>query len=261
MDFTLKQYIQLIQNLQNVGFHFQTFADYISQNENKCIILRHDVDDKPKNSLRFAYIQSEFKIKGTYYFRIISKSFDRRIIEKIASMGHEIGYHYETMDACNGNIDSAYNEFCINLETFRKVAEIRTISMHGSPLSKYDNRAIWEKYDYKSLGIIGEPYFDLDFNQILYITDTGRRWNGNLFNVRDKAIRSNPIINPEFLKLNLKTTSDIISSIRSNSFPNQSMMNFHPQRWSDRTIPWIHELIMQNSKNMIKYYLIRMRDK
>ena len=37
---------------------------------------------------------------------------------------------------------------------------------------------IWSKYNYRKLGIIGEPYFDMDFDQFFYLTVTGRRWNG-----------------------------------------------------------------------------------
>ena len=59
--------------------------------------------------------------------------------------------------------------------------------MHGSPLSKFDNRKLWEKYDYKEYGIIGEPYFDVDFSGVLYFTDTVRRWDGFDFSVRDKV--------------------------------------------------------------------------
>ena len=62
--------------------------------------------------------------------------------------------------------------------------------MHGSPLSRYDNRKLWEKYDYREFGIIGEPYFDIDFNKVLYLTDTGRRWDGEAVSVRDKAVGS-----------------------------------------------------------------------
>ena len=57
---------------------------------------------------------------------------------------------------------------------------------HGSPRSRWDNQKIWQKYDYKKLGIIGEPYFDIDYNQVFYLTDTGRRWDGWKVSVRDK---------------------------------------------------------------------------
>jgi hypothetical protein len=146
------------------------------------------VDARPKNSLCFAQIQADLGIKGTYYFRMVPQSYDEAIIREIANLGHEIGYHYETMDTCKGDVDKAYDEFCRNLEHFRKITEIKTISMHGSPMSKFDNRDIWLKYDYKRLGIIAEPYFDINFNELYYITDTGRRWDGDMFNVRDKPM-------------------------------------------------------------------------
>jgi hypothetical protein len=38
--------------------------------------------------------------------------------------------------------------------------------MHGSPRSKYDNKDVWKKYDYKKYEIKIEPYFDIDFNQM-----------------------------------------------------------------------------------------------
>jgi len=36
-------------------------------------------------------------------------------------------------------------------------------------------------------GIIAEPYFDMDFKEVLYLTDTGRRWDGDRVSVRDKV--------------------------------------------------------------------------
>jgi len=59
--------------------------------------------------------------------------------------------------------------------------------MHGSPLSKWDNRDLWKRYNYRDFGIIGEPYFDVNFDKVLYLTDTGRRWDGEGVSVRDKV--------------------------------------------------------------------------
>ena len=30
-----------------------------------------------------------------------------------------------------------------------------------------------------------KPYFDTDFTKVLYLTDTGRRWDGSRFSIRD----------------------------------------------------------------------------
>jgi len=314
-DFTIIAYKTLLKAFQQEGFSFIPFAQYIeakSQNSplpthpssltshlspltshlspltshlspltsqnSPLIILRHDVDARPQNSLAFARIQSEMGIKGTYYFRMIPQSYNEAIIKEMVSLGHEVGYHYETMDTCNGNADKAYDEFCRNLEKFRKLTPVQTISMHGSPMSSFDNREIWEKYDYKKLGIIAEPYFDINFNELFYITDTGRRWDGHLYNVRDKATKENPVTNPEFLKLRYHSTFDLINAIKSsniessnpqqankltnqqaNSFPHQAMLNFHPQRWNDKPIPWLKELLWQNVKNQGKRLLLLKR--
>jgi hypothetical protein len=256
MDFTVKTYRKLLNALIDQSYTFQTFHQFLEKPAERVIILRHDVDAMPGNSLRFAEIQHEQKVQGTYYFRIIPSSFDEAIIRKIAALGHEIGYHYETMDTCKGDVSKAYIEFTGNLEIFRKITAVHTISMHGSPLSRFDNRTIWKEYDYKKLGLTGEPYFDMDFNDVFYVTDTGRRWDGHLYNVRDKATKENPVTNEDFLKLHFHSTSDIIETIRKGQFPVRAMINFHPQRWNDSLILWSKELIMQNAKNVVKRYFL-----
>jgi hypothetical protein len=62
------------------------------------IALRHDVDRSPNYALKTAQIEHDLGIRGSYYFRIVPESFDAGIIERIAELGHEIGYHYEDVD-------------------------------------------------------------------------------------------------------------------------------------------------------------------
>ncbi|NHB68945.1 hypothetical protein [Perlabentimonas gracilis] len=47
-------------------------------------------------------------------------------------------------------------------------------------MSKYDSKDLCKYYIYMGLGIIGEPYFGMDFDQFFYLTDTGRRWDVTL---------------------------------------------------------------------------------
>ena len=67
--------------------------------------------------------------------------------------------------------------------------------MHGSPRSKWDSRDIWQKYDYKKPGIIAEPYFDINFDEVFYLTDTGRRWDGWKVSLRDKLLIQGMLVN------------------------------------------------------------------
>jgi hypothetical protein len=201
----------------------------------------------------FAKIQIGLGIKGSYYFRAVSESWDESVIKEIASLGHEVGYHYETMDTANGDISKAWDMFRYNLDKLRKLADVQTICMHGSPYSKFDNKKLWEKYDYKGLGIIGEPYFDINFNEVFYLTDTGRRWDGWKVSIRDKVSQQD-----EWVKRGLvfHTTDDIIKAVKLGKFPDKTMMTFHPQRWTDNPLLWIKERVLQTAKNQVKILLI-----
>lgn len=276
MDFTITSYRTLIESLQKSGYTFLPFGDYIESSNkelittNQIIILRHDVDNLKLNSLLFAKIQNDLGIKGTYYFRIVPQSYDEQVIKEIAELGYEIGYHYEDVDLVNKErmrkgeseigreelIDEAYESFCKNLALFRKNFDIKTICMHGSPRSKYDNKDIWKKYDYKELGIIGEPYLDIDFNEVFYLTDTGRRWDGYKVSIRDKISNQQKLWEKQGLIFH--STKDIINAIEENKLPDKIMMTFHPQRWHAKPLPWIKEIIVQNIKNVIKkYFFVR----
>jgi len=263
MDFILSVYKELLQALQLRDFLFLTFSQYIEQQlltDKRLIILRHDVEARYGNALRMAEFQHSMGIRGSYYFRITGRPGNEEVIRKIAALGHEIGYHYDDLSVCRGNHEKAMERFQANLAYLRRFAPVTTITMEGAPLSRYDNREIWKKYDYRSMGILAEPYFDIDFNELFYITDTGRRWDGHLYNVRDKATKENPVTNPEFLKLRYHSTHDIIRDVENNDFPRQSMLNFHPQRWHDKPLPWIKELFWQNAKNQVKRMLVNFRN-
>jgi hypothetical protein len=260
-DFTLHTFRRLLLAFKDQQYLFQTFASFLKNPASRAIILRHDVDARKLNSLRTAQIEADLGITGTYNFRIVPKSFDEDIIRRIAAMGHEIGYHYEDLSTTKGDYEKAIRLFEQNLTKLRHLVPIETICMHGSPLSKYDNRKIWENYDYRNYGIIGEPYFDLDFNNVLYLTDTGRRWDGVKVSVRDKAqyvirepveverkIHNSLPLQPT--TCNFHTTFDIIRS--TTHLSDHIMINVHPQRWDDRPLLWIREFFLQNLKNVVK---------
>ena len=123
--------------------------------------------------------------------------------------------------------------------------------MHGSPLSKYDNRLIWEKYDYRDFGIIAEPNFDLDFNKVFYITDAGRSWNNDKVSVRDK-VDSN-------FDIKIRSTQDIIDKIKSGEMPDQIMLNIHPHNWANNKGEWWKILLWQSIKNIVKRAIIKIK--
>jgi len=56
-----------------------------------------------------------------------------------------------------------------------------------------------------------------------------------------------------------RSTQDIINACKSGKLPDQIMMNFHPQRWTDNPVKWTQELVWQNMKNVVKAGVVRWR--
>ena len=241
MDFTLKKYRELLVALKG-------YED---------VILRHDVDLRPQNSLATAKIENELGLKAVYYFRAVPESWDEAIIKQIAGLGHEIGYHYESLTTCNGDIDAAWEDFKVNLAKLEIVVgnPIISICMHGSPKSPWDSKDIWKKYDYRSTGVEYEPYLDTDFSKTFYLTDTGRRWDGYKVSVRDRI----PEYQDKWIEQGLvfHSTDDIIRAANEGNLPRALMITTHPQRWTDELLPWTKEYLLQNAKNIVKGIMIK----
>lgn len=257
MDFTLRIYRKLLTVLLHNEYHFITFEQYcqtpVDQLPERFIILRHDVDLKANNSLRTAQIEQELGIRASYYFRVVPQSNQPEIIRAIAALGHEIGYHYEDMAIAHGNTEKAMAHFQEQLAYFRQYYPVSTICMHGAPTSKWDGRELWKHYDYRQYGIIGEPYFDVDFSQVFYLTDTGRCWDGYKVSVRDKI----PMYQDQWTANGwvYSRTQQIVKAAQYNQLPTRIMITTHPQRWTNNPVLWAKELVIQNLKNAIKRLL------
>lgn len=251
-DFTLSIYKELLLALKSAKYQFITFEEYFSrQLPEKLVILRHDVDRTPGNAIKMAHLENELNIRASYYYRIVSESYDEKSIREVVHFKHELGYHYEDLSLSKGDEQQALTLFEKHLANFRKFYPVKTMCMHGSPTSKWDNRTLWQKYNYRDFGIIAEPYFDLDFNRLFYITDASRSWNNQTVTLRDK-------VETKF-NFPINHTKDIIRLLNTKQLPNQLMISTHPHNWADGNIEWMKIMIWQGLKNQIKKILVRKR--
>ena len=89
---------------------------------------------------------------------------------------------------------------------------------------------------------------------MFYLTNTGRRWGGWSASVRDKLPQQ---VEWVIQGLVFHTTNDIINAVERNRLPDKIMFTFHPQRWTNKKLPWMKEMISQNVKNQLKKILIK----
>jgi len=227
-DFTTHKFRQLCETISGT-YPTVTMSEYLdNRHPERFILMRHDVDRMPRNSLTTAKIENELGIRATYYFRSIKSVFKPDIIRKIKDMGHEIGYHYETLSETDGDLEEAISLFRSRLDDFRKICEVRTISMHGRPLSKYNNLDLWNIHDFKDFEIIGEAYLSAG-DDLNYLSDTGRTWSIGS-NLRDYIPGKNE-------QVFANTTKDLIELIKKEEYDNFYILT-HPERWSSNIAGW-----------------------
>jgi hypothetical protein len=248
-DFTLNSYQTYLEIIRSNLKQIMTFNEFAANQSIKkefCLI-RHDVDRFPSRALRMAKLENSMGIKASYYFRYKPHVFVPKIAKEIRDLGHEIGYHYECLSDVNGNKDKALELFEKNLTKMRKIAPITTISMHGRPISKFDNRSMWTKknraYLKKKLNVLAELYLDIDYSDIAYINDTGRNWTSTNNNLRDK-VKSN-------INTNFKTKKELVQFLKDKNHK-KLVFQIHPERWSNSNVEWTLQFCQDNLINVAK---------
>jgi hypothetical protein len=252
-DFSHLTYRELLIACEKASYRILSLGDFVKEeqqldNYDQIIILRHDIDRKPQRALKMAIIENEFNIRSSYYINSRNAAQHSNCVKKIVKLGHEIGYHYSDLTDCKGNLQQAFVNFRKNLSALRQFYNIKTISMDGKPLSRYNNLDMWNEFDYKKVGIAKEFYLDIDYSLFAYYTDTGRSLNNEAFNIKDRPISKQ--VWPKY-----KSTFEIIDAIKSGTFPPKVVINIHPEHWTNNTISWYTKLIWQSFKNIFKIFL------
>lgn len=247
-DFTLKSYQSLLVAFQQAGYQFQTFEEMMTHPiEGKTVVMRHDVDELAWNALKMAQLENKLGVRATYFFRIVKQSNVPKVIAQIVELGHEVGYHYEDLSFAKGDETKAMATFKENLEYFRTYYPVKSVCMHGSSSSQYDNRLMWRTHALSDFGLVGEPYLSVDFGQVFYITDTGYAWDGGKYAVRD-------IVESGF-DLRFHATTDIVNCLQKGKFPEKALILAHTL-WTDNFFQWnwlhFREFCRNNVKLMAK---------
>ncbi len=246
LDFTLTKYEQLCRTILDAGYTVWPIARYLSETDHsdRIVLLRHDIDRCLGNALQMARLEYELGVQATYYARMTASVFQPKILSEITNMGHELGYHYETLAKAKGDPNRAIAIFQNELNKFKEICHVQTISMHGAPLSRWDNRDLWQHYDFCRYDLLGEAYLSLDYTQLVYLTDTGRSWAGNRYNLRDKVDEASVITN-------LNSTDDLITAIANQQF-SHVCISTHPERWSQNMGQWLVSATLDLVANQIK---------
>ena len=249
-DFTHQAYKTYLDLIKKSGLKIITFNELLSFSvlPDNFFIIRHDVDRKPMKTLSMANLEFEMGIKSTYYFRSKFHVFQPEIIVSIQRLGHDIGYHYECLSDSKGNIEKAIEDFERNLKMLRSICDVKTVSMHGRPLSRYNNLNMWDVNGTRKLikdkfGLLGEISLDIDYSDIAYLNDTGRNWNSTKNNIRDH-VKSN-------IPVSIDSSDELVKYLRDASH-RKIVFQIHPERWSENRLQWHIQWLIDAFANTAK---------
>lgn len=250
MAHLLSTYLALINRLGEDGFHLGTIVDHFDDRmPPPAIYLRHDVDRLPGRAVAMAEVEMSRGVFSTYYFRCNPKGqFPGRAIERVAALGHEVGFHYECLSRAQGDVERALDLFERDLAALRGLAAVHTVAPHGAPASAYSNMEFTRLIRLHDLALIGDASA-IDFTDILYITDTGGTF-GSPHNLRDRT--DGPMLaatlHPRQLAAHLRQTGTA-----------HVVLSCHPERWPERPLGLLQATARDLATNAGKAATARLR--
>ena len=134
---SFSQYRNVLERLHQAGIQSRTID---SLHHDTPVVgslyIKHDVEARMVRAVRMARIEAEFGHCATYYVQgdLLMQPGAAAHLQEIASLGHEVTYHYDVLDANDGNYDAALSEFEGFCNRFAEIGcQVTTVCPHGNP--------------------------------------------------------------------------------------------------------------------------------
>ena len=175
MDFTYDSYKLLIRKLREHGYAVCSYKNW--QQEQRCVILRHDIDNDIEKALDLAIIEQELDVKSTYFVLLTSDFYNvfsarsQELLRKIIDNGHEVGLHfdevrYPDIKTPDDVLERILNESKILSDVTGESIDV--VSMHRPSKMILDANL-------QIPGLINS-YSQVYFKDFKYLSDSRRRW-------------------------------------------------------------------------------------
>lgn len=176
MRFTYECYKELLTKLREHGYQI---ADYESwKQKERCVILRHDVDNDIQKAVEMAAFEQEQGVASTYFVLLTSNFYNvfsretGQSLHKITDCGHNIGLHFDEVryPFLAGDPEGIRQKILEEAEILGAAVgqKITTVSMHRPSKEILDA-------DLHIPGIINS-YGKIFFKDFKYLSDSRRRW-------------------------------------------------------------------------------------
>ena len=204
------------------------------------VAIKHDVETNVEKAFELAKIENAHNIHATYFVQSYLLEDNFTLLNKMADLGHEVSYHYDVLDANNGNMQLALREFTDTVTRFEDLGfQINSVCPHGNPLIIRDgwssNKDFFRNSEVVSLfpnmfDVVIQAS-DVIKSKFLYISDAGYSWKliGN--------VDSNDVSNAGDIEI--ATYREFVALIDS---CDNVIVSSHPHRWCKSNASAIFQL-------------------
>mgnify|MGYP001032940248 FL=1 len=202
--------------------------------EERFIVLKHDVETSVINAYKLAAIEHKYGICGSYYVQAYLM-LDRKnicLLKEMQSWGHEISYHYDVLDAHEGDYKAAEEDFIKYSNIFLENGfHYSTICQHGNPIKKRvgytSNRDFFRNPKIRShypdlVDMVVDYSKHIGGRKYRYISDAGYQWN----------IITEPETNdlhPEVKNVKIGDFKNLLNLLINSEY--SYVVSTHPHRW------------------------------
>lgn len=193
VDFSYRSYVDLLRYIRGLGREICPLRD--APADGAVVILRHDIDYSMSKAREMAAIEQAEGVRSTFMVLLTSPYYNllqaenRRALHDIASMGHEVGLHYDT-DACvasdaEGRVaevvrQARFLESCVGIP-------VSSIAQHNP--SVVADRIFVPGYR--------DSYGDQYFRNLAYLSDSRRLWGApDVYEFFREHARSQLLVHP-----------------------------------------------------------------
>lgn len=261
MAYPLSAYQALLEDLRTAGFSCHTIREYFLSrqavdagkatglSDMPRAYLRHDVDRSPQRAVAMAEAETALGIRATYYFRCDARlRFPAPAMQRIAGLGHETGFHYESLSRTRGDRAAALALFERELAACRAIVAVTTIAPHGAPLAASSNMDFTASIDAERAALLGDAT-DMDYTDMLYVTDTGGTF-GSPYNLRDR---------PTGRCLTEPVPPGRLAEWIGGQGITRLTLSCHPERWPLGRVGLVQAALSDAAGNLAKKTLRRLR--
>jgi hypothetical protein len=224
--FTHAAYADLVDAIDAAGCETMTVREYLSPDRlpERFVVLRHDVDRKPGRAEELARLEADLGVSASYYFH--PSAFRETRAERVADMGHEVGYHYDDVATARGDLHTARALFANNLRVFRRACDVDTVSPHAAALSHYDNASLWEQGpSFEEFDLLGDADRSVDYVDLSFFSDAGRTF-------RERPADRARALGERDQTATADTPDELAARFREGDVERACLLT-HPRRWTN----------------------------